>query len=224
MWACVQVGRRTVRQHVNPLSNLHQRPVVLPEHWVEMYFTKKAPFVIDVGCAKGTWLRNMAEQDENVNYLGLEIRKPLVEHCLYRIVKNEIKNAHVLTCNANVDLKRLIEDIKTAERKVKMVCFHHPDPWFKKKHMKRAVVTEILARELAESLQSECHVFVQSDVLEVLQNYSEVFINNDSFAITKGYNINTLEENEYPHEVVSKRAIAAKKAGKNLYRIMFTRK
>ena len=69
------------------------------------------PFVIDIGCAKGTWALNYAKRHSDVNVLGLEIRRPVVEFALKRKVRWGLRNVHFLSCNANVDLDRILSTI-----------------------------------------------------------------------------------------------------------------
>jgi len=212
------------RQHVNPLAAHNQLPVILPEGWLWKTYSKKSPFIIDVGCARGNWFRTMAAENADINYLALEIRSPLVEYNLHKIQDAGLSNAHVLKSNANVDLKNLIDEIHKSQGEIKMICFHNPDPWFKKRHSKRAVITPILLEQLAESLPSGCVIFLQSDVEALIDKFNEIFLDNNDFEIAEGYDINTMEENPYPHSLETERAIAVKENGGNLYRIMFFRK
>ena len=48
-----------------------------------------------------------------------------------------------------------------------------PDPWFKKRHVKRRVVQPDLVRVLAEHLPEGGWLFMQSDVLDVAQEMRE---------------------------------------------------
>ena len=64
---------RRVRQHVNPLSNKYSTPATAP-NWGEVYTNPQLPLHLDVGCAKGDFVRDMGRQVSGWNFLGLEIR------------------------------------------------------------------------------------------------------------------------------------------------------
>lgn len=54
------------------------------------------------GCAKGTFVRAMATEKPERNYLGLEIRRPTAAVALERVAALGTRNCHVVCCNANV--------------------------------------------------------------------------------------------------------------------------
>jgi len=101
-----------VRQHVNPLALKYQIPIKLQDDWLlSAYNNPNRPFVIDIGCAKGTWALNYAKRNPDVNVLGLEIRRPVVEFANKRKHRWGLSNVHFLSCNANIDLDRILSTI-----------------------------------------------------------------------------------------------------------------
>ncbi|PMB09835.1 tRNA (guanosine(46)-N7)-methyltransferase TrmB, partial [Fischerella thermalis CCMEE 5282] len=68
--------RVRVRQHVNPLAQKYQTPAN-PLDWEKIYTKPKQPLHLDIGCARGRFLLQMAQIEANCNFLGLEIRQPL---------------------------------------------------------------------------------------------------------------------------------------------------
>jgi tRNA (guanine-N7-)-methyltransferase len=105
---------RAIRQHVNPLSSLYQRPVDLPEGWVKAAFANPSlPFHIDIGSARGRFCVDMAREYTGTNFLGLEIRRPCVEEAFKKMEKYGIKdNVHFVALNANVDIDRVVKDVQ----------------------------------------------------------------------------------------------------------------
>jgi tRNA G46 methylase TrmB len=67
-----------VRQHVNPLRREFQQPASVPD-WAAVFADPSLPLALDIGSGYGRFLlllqRNNPEQ--RVNYLGLEIRRPV---------------------------------------------------------------------------------------------------------------------------------------------------
>lgn len=107
---------RAIRQHVNPLSRLYQQPVELPDGWVKAAFRDPSkPFHIDIGSARGRFCVDMALAYPEMNFLGLEIRRPCVEEAFKkreRAGADAGGNCHFLACNANVDLARVVVDVQ----------------------------------------------------------------------------------------------------------------
>ncbi|RYY75836.1 tRNA (guanosine(46)-N7)-methyltransferase TrmB [archaeon] len=160
--------RLKVRQHVNPLSSTYQRPLSLPNTWIQdAYPNSNLPMVLDIGCAKGSWVLDMAAQHTHINFLGLEIRRPVVNLCLRRKQHRQLTNVHFLPSNANVDLENLLQSLHSHHVSIQCVCIQFPDPHFKVKHRKRRVVNKSLVNLLARQLPAGCKVFFQTDIEEL---------------------------------------------------------
>jgi hypothetical protein len=89
--------------------------VELPEGWVRAAFKDpRKPFHIDIGSARGRFCVDMAFQFPDMNFLGLEIRRPCVEEAFKkreRAGADAGGNCHFLACNANVDLARVVAGV-----------------------------------------------------------------------------------------------------------------
>ncbi len=98
---------RSLRQHVNPLSSFFQQERPLPG-LAELFAIPEQPLHLDIGCARGKFLLQMASQTPQRNHLGLEIRHPLVKQAEAERLQLELTNLHFLFCNANISLRQLV--------------------------------------------------------------------------------------------------------------------
>lgn len=166
-----------VRQHVNPLNNRYSTPVT-PPCWTEVFAHSQQPLHLDIGCAKGYFISDMAQRCPNWNFLGLEIREPLVDQCLRHRDQLELRNLHALFCNANNSLRPLLSSLPQPPQRVSI---QFPDPWFKKRHQKRRVVQPQLVADLAEYMPINGWVWLQSDVETVALDMVQAFADNPQF-------------------------------------------
>jgi tRNA (guanine-N7-)-methyltransferase len=164
-----------VRNHVNPLSALYATPAS-PPHWEQMYARLDQPFHLDIGTGTGRFLLAMAHAHPNWNFLGVEIRRPLVERANRWCQDLQLDNVTFLFANINVTLPHLF-----APGDLARVSIQFPDPWFKKRHQKRRVVQPQLIEELARLMQDEGQVFLQSDIEEVAVEMATRFHCHPSF-------------------------------------------
>ncbi|MGI0492882.1 tRNA (guanosine(46)-N7)-methyltransferase TrmB [Alkalinema pantanalense CENA528] len=201
-----------VREHVNPLALKYQQPTEIP-HWESVYADLSRPLHLDIGCAKGRFLQKMAQSDPTWNYLGLEIRSPLVEHANEWRDEQGLKNLHFLACNANKTLRPLLQSLPPGQ--LQRVTIQFPDPWFKKKHHKRRVVQPPLVQDLAELMTPGTEVFIQSDVLEVAEEMRDRFGNHPAFELSS---IDWLETNPMP--IPTERELATLRDGDPVYRLL----
>lgn len=168
-----------VRQHVNPLSQKYLQPVH-PPNWPQIYAKPDQPLHLDIGCGRGHFLRQMAQLQSDWNFLGLEIREPLVGQALQWRDELALNNLHFLFCNANNCLYSLFDG--GSSNPLKRVTIQFPDPWFKKRHQKRRLVQPELVSELASLLPSGGAVVLQSDVEAVAQEMCDRFQENPAFS------------------------------------------
>ena len=126
-----------MRQHVNPLSRNFNQIERIPS-LVEMFGDSKLNLHLDIGCASGDFLFDLALVNTSWNYLGIEIRERLVKTAKLKLREREQKNLYFVFGNAN----KIVNDVQTKFifKNVKSISFNFPDPWFKKRHCKRRVI------------------------------------------------------------------------------------
>ncbi len=204
-----------VREHVNPLAIKYQTPSSVPD-WSLIYPDFSKPLHLDIGCARGKFLLDMAGQSSDWNFLGLEIREPLVIQANEYRDEAELRNLHYLFCNANNSLRPLLGAIP--EGMLQRVSIQFPDPWFKKRHQKRRVVQEPLVRDLADLMPVGAQLFIQSDVLPVAEQMRDRFQAAPEFRLTSP---DWLAVNPMP--VPTERELSTLQYGEPVYRLLFDR-
>lgn len=185
--------RVRVRQHVNPLSFKYQQPLDIPD-WSKIYAKLNQPLHLDLGAARGNFLQSLAQIQSNYNYLGVEIREPLVKAANLETQKLGLNNVYFLFANANNYLAKILASIP--ELKLQAVTIQFPDPWFKTRHSKRQIVQPDLVKVLLEYLQPEGIIFLQSDVKKVAEYMSQQFLNHPDF--TEKFSHSWLDDNPFP--------------------------
>lgn len=170
--------RVRVHQHVNPLAPFYRqspRPIDLSE----LFPQPEMPLMLDIGCARGRFLLRMAEAVADWNYLGVEIREPLVDEANRLAAEAGLANLHYTFCNAMLWLDRLLEAVPPGI--LHMVTIQFPDPWFKKKHAKRRMVTEEMVDTIARNLAQDGKVFVQTDIEFLADEIFDLFRSDSRF-------------------------------------------
>jgi len=164
--------RVRVHQHVNPLAPFY-RQAPKPVDVERVFADPEKPLLIDLGCARGRFLLRLAEADPSWNYLGVEIREPLVIEANRLAEEAGLENLHYVFCNAMLWLERLLEQIPPGV--LQMVTIQFPDPWFKKKHAKRRMVNDELIDAILDSLAPAGRIFVQTDIEELADEMFGLF-------------------------------------------------
>jgi len=205
-----------VREHVNPLSRHYDRAIEPPD-WSQLFPQGDRPLHLDIGCAKGHFALAMGELTPDWNFLGLEIREPLVHQANRWAQERNLDNVRYLPCNANRSIRPLLSSLPAGI--VQCVTIQFPDPWFKKRHQKRRVVQPSLVSDLAEFLPVGARVFVQSDIEEVAIEMRDRFSEHPAFSLT--HPLPWLEQNPLP--VPTEREKSVLDQGLPVYRALFDR-
>jgi tRNA (guanine-N7-)-methyltransferase len=211
------LARVRVRQHVNPLSSKYQEPIT-PPPWQEIYRHLSQPLHLDIGCARGRFLQQMAQVQPEWNFLGLEIRDPLVAEANRLRDELGLTNLHYLFSNVNLDLSLLLSSLPPTT--LQWVSIQFPDPWFKKRHAKRRTVQPELVATLAQFLPTGAKVFLQSDVEWLALEMRDRFAEHPGFSCT--HPEIWLAENPLP--VKTEREIATQNHNDPVYRCLFLRR
>tara|TARA_B100000965_G_scaffold395522_1_gene409158 strand:+ start:460 stop:1101 length:642 start_codon:yes stop_codon:yes gene_type:complete len=207
-----------VRQHVNPLSQFFQLPLSLPTKST-LFKDSHYPIHLDIGSAKGEFLMELASKYPNWNFLGLEIREPLVNSSERKRKKLELLNLKFLYCNVNVSLDEWLLDLNYNQ--LKRVSIQFPDPWFKRKHFKRRVLKESLLNSIARSMSKDGELFIQSDIFKLIKSMNNVVDNSIYFDRKELQGLKWLDKN--PYEVYTDRELFAIKKNLPIYRVMYIR-
>jgi tRNA (guanine-N7-)-methyltransferase len=177
-----------MRQHVNPLSKNFKEFERIPS-FNEMFGNPTLNLHLDIGCAGGDFLFDLALFNTSWNYLGIEIREKLVKTAKLKVKEKEIENLYFVFGNANnilndVQSKFFIENVKS-------ISFNFPDPWFKKRHYKRRVIQPEFINTLSKYLQKGSLIFIKTDVKDLF-NYMDYIISSNFKTIdTKDLNYST---------------------------------
>src|SRR5215203_552474 len=100
--------RVRVHQHVNPLAPFY-RQSPKPIDLAVVFADPSRPLLLDVGSARGRFLLRMAEAQPEWNYLGVEIREPLVDEANRLAKERGLANLHYSFSNAMLWLDRLLD-------------------------------------------------------------------------------------------------------------------
>ncbi|MBZ8182557.1 tRNA (guanosine(46)-N7)-methyltransferase TrmB [Oscillatoria salina] len=206
--------RVRVRQHVNPLSKPYQIPVNPPD-WEKVYTNPHHPLHLDLGCGWGEFLLQMAQIQPDVNFLGLEIREPLVEKACFQRDELSLTNLHFIFTNANTSLAVLLKSLPTGV--LQRISIQFPDPWFKKRHQKRRIVQPELVDILAQYLADRGIIFLQSDVKSVAEEMRDRFQEHPSFV--SQHSQTWLDNNPFP--VATERENLTLSRNEPVYRVLF---
>jgi len=148
-------------------------------------FGNDNPIVLEIGFGMGKSLVEMAKNAPELNFIGVEVHKPGVGACISLAQEQGVDNLKVYEHDAIEILADCI-----AESSLTTVQLFFPDPWHKKKHHKRRIVSP----EFVEAIRKKLKVGGVFHMATDWENYAECMLEDMSSA--GGYK-NLSENSDY---------------------------
>ncbi|MGB2079854.1 MAG: tRNA (guanosine(46)-N7)-methyltransferase TrmB [Vibrio sp.] len=114
--------------------------------WQEV-FGNQNPVVLEIGFGMGASLVEMAQNNPDKNYIGIEVHRPGVGACLATAQEAGVTNLRVMCHDAVEVFEHMIPDAS-----LHTLQLFFPDPWHKKRHHKRRIVQLPFAEMVREKL------------------------------------------------------------------------
>jgi len=111
-------------------------------------FGREAPVVLEIGFGMGDSLLEMAKNEPEKNFIGIEVHPPGVGKLINEAGKAGVKNLRVYMADAMDVLEDCIPDAS-----IDRLQLYFPDPWHKKKHNKRRIVQPAFVQKLRPKLK-----------------------------------------------------------------------
>jgi tRNA (guanine-N7-)-methyltransferase len=127
-------------------------------------FGRSAARVLEIGFGNGETLVQQALENPALDFIGIEVHEPGIGHCLIAARKAGIGNLRLIAHDAVEVLSRQVPHESLCR-----INLYFPDPWPKKRHHKRRIVSPSFVELCAERLQAGGHLHIATD----WANYAE---------------------------------------------------
>lgn len=170
-------GRLTVAQQ-NALDELWPHYGIENAETILLYedhFERTADVILEIGFGNGVSTWQMAQQEPEKNFIGVEVHEPGVGHLLMALEENHVDNVRIVCADAVEFLQKRIAAASLAG-----VRIYFPDPWPKKRHHKRRIIQPEFVKLLARCMSPGAILHLATDwqpfadhVLEVMQENTD---------------------------------------------------
>ncbi|MCM4172056.1 tRNA (guanosine(46)-N7)-methyltransferase TrmB [Arenibacter sp. TNZ] len=124
--------------------------------WNE-FFGNDKPLVLELGCGKGEYTIGMAKQDQNKNYIGIDIKGARFWRGAKTAIEENINNAAFLRTQIE-----LIDELFAANE-VSEIWITFPDPQIKYKRTKHRLTNEVFLEKYKLILKEDGVVNLKTD-------------------------------------------------------------
>ena len=166
-------GRITVAQRraLKSLKNKYTIPVGKKRlDLAEAFINKERKLIGDVGFGSGESLLSMANKYQDANFVGIEVYPSGIGSTLNQIKQSKLTNLKLIES----DVYELLET-KIVKETFDTMGFLYPDPWPKKRHKKRRLLSEDFINLLHEKMTIDGLVFCKTDWEDYYCQIKQVF-------------------------------------------------
>ena len=114
----------------------------------DVLFDRHARTILEIGFGDGKSLAAMAQEQPETNFLGIEVHRPGIGSLLQALEAAGLENVRVSNRDAVEVIKNQINN-----NSLDAVHLFFPDPWPKKRHHKRRIISQAFLSEIARVLR-----------------------------------------------------------------------
>lgn len=122
------------------------------------------PLSLEIGCGNGLFLSTIASLYPQESFVGLEVKHKCLtaaqKKCERLVKENKITEGNVILLNGDVftALDKFFEP-----HSLDRIYINFPDPWFKKRHLKKRIVNPDMVVKYAELLKPNGKLYFVTD-------------------------------------------------------------
>lgn len=183
-------------------------------NWQEV-FGNDNPVVFEIGFGMGVSLFEMAQNEPNMNFVGVEVHRPGVGALLALAGEAGLDNLRVFCCDANEVINNMLVDQSLARLQL-----FFPDPWHKKRHHKRRLVQPEFLERITAKLALGGNIHMATDWEPYAEQMMEVLEASDAIENTAGAGVFSPRPEYRPNTKFEKRGI---RLGHGVWDLIYTR-
>jgi tRNA (guanine-N7-)-methyltransferase len=209
-------GRISKAQSIGLNELWHDYGVNLNEKKLDFnkLFLSKNNVTLEVGFGNGDSLLEMAIDQPNQNFLGVEVYEAGVGRLINEANKNKLSNLKIIKDDAVEVLTNNILD-----NSISHFQLFFPDPWHKKKHHKRRIVQISFLDLLSNKLKKDGIVHIATDWENYAEHIMELLESHSHFKNCDGDHMYSLRPKNRP---LTKFENRGQKLGHGVWDLIFT--
>jgi len=134
------------------------------------YFSASGPLHLEIGFGGGEYTAALAVACPDHRIIGCEIFLNGIASLLKKIELEGLENIRIIHGSAIIALEEMF-----AKETFDFIHINHPDPWPKKRHLKRRLIQPEMVETLLRVLKPGGEIWLSTDVAEYLEWMTECF-------------------------------------------------
>jgi len=133
-----------------------QNPQDFQGKWNQV-FESNNPIMIEIGCGRGQFIMELAKNNPQINYIGIEKFDSVIIRGLEKYLEEPLPNVRFIQADASH-----IKDF-FSEGELSGIYLNFSDPWPKKRQEKRRLTFTSFLKQYDFILKNNCHLIMKTD-------------------------------------------------------------
>ena len=160
-------------------------PFLFKGRWKEI-FKNNNPIHLEIGMGKGQFLINMAINNPNINFIGIEKFDSVMVRTLEKMANYKLNNIKVIKIDAS-------DILDVFDNEISKIYLNFSDPWPKRRHAKKRLTSEVFL-EKYEQLGS-LDIEQKTDNRKLFEYSLQSFVNNNYKILDLSLDLHNDKEN-----------------------------
>ena len=171
-------GRLTAGQKRSIQEHWSDYVLNLSDGWpaLEQSLNLSSPIILEIGFGMGVSLYNQALSDRQTNFIGIDVYLPGLGNLIRLLQEGQLENVRLYYEDAVEVIQRVIED-----ESLHRVQLFFPDPWPKKRHLKRRLINEHFIDLLRKKLKKNGEFVLATDSQSYFEYTQNLFLLSSDF-------------------------------------------
>jgi tRNA (guanine-N7-)-methyltransferase len=134
-------------------------------------FGNRNPLTLEIGFGMGSFLIEMSAQEPKTNFIGMDFYHKGIRKLMTRIKKLQLENIRMAYGDVRFKVPLLFKD-----GELDTVYINFPDPWPKKRHVKRRLIKPDFVKLIGQKLALEGQIHLATDsepyAIEMLEYFN----------------------------------------------------
>lgn len=139
-------------------------------------FKNNNDIYLELGCGRGRFISNHAQQNPNINYIGVDLKDEVIIYALKKLVEAELENGRIIPMN----IAGIAEIFDKDE--VSRIYINFCNPWPKERHNKRRLTHPKFLTEYKKFLKPGSEIWFKTDDTQLFED-SQVYFKESGFSI-----------------------------------------
>lgn len=180
-----------VRNRADARERLENSPVVFLQpkdnkgKWRKI-FGNNNPIHLEIGMGKGQFLINMALNNPNINFIGIEKFDSVMVRTLEKMANYELNNIKVIKIDAS-DILDVFDD------EISKIYLNFSDPWPKRRHAKKRLTSEVFLKKYEQL--GNLDIEQKTDNRKLFEYSVQSFVNNGYKILDLSLDLHSDKEN-----------------------------